>query len=365
MELRRGRTGLIRRYSCSLALAFAACALLAPAAAQAVAPTLDPLGQANRHITATWTLPTGSQALLLEVSASDLTEADGTFADLLYDEFDPIPTSPYTSPVQFSPGTYHVHVCGDPCTSPADFSATQQITIDPVDWPLAPPVLTSAGQSGRYLTATWTTGALLTDFIEAAASPATDEDGFFLPQSRVLGPELLPDDQRSYQSRLQLPAGTYWVHVAAYDPNCVGLTAFACDVFSKAETVTVPADAPPPPPPPPPADTVTSFSTLKCASRQKAAHLSVQVAMPENGTITVGGTLNVPNAAKVYKLKAVAVKALAGKVVTVRVKLPKKTLKAVKKALKRRKQVKANLTITARDAAGNTKTQKRSVKLKR
>jgi hypothetical protein len=47
--------------------------------------------------------------------------------------------------------------------------------------------------------------------------------------------------------------------------------------------VTVPFDAVPSPPPPIPADKVTSFSALKCASRQKAAKLAVQVAMPETG----------------------------------------------------------------------------------
>jgi hypothetical protein len=51
--------------------------------------------------------------------------------------------------------------------------------------------------------------------------------------------------------------------------------------------------------------------------------------------------------------------------VTVKLKLAKQVLKAAKKALKRKKKVKASLTITARDAAGNTKIEKRAVKLKR
>jgi hydroxymethylglutaryl-CoA reductase len=118
------------------------------------------------------------------------------------------------------------------------------------------------------------------------------------------------------------------------------------------------------PPPAATADKVTSFKALKCASPQKARNLVVQASMPENGTITVGGTVSVPNASKVFKIKAVSVKAVAGKTVSLKVKLAKKALKAIKKALKRHKKVKAKLSIIAKDTAGNTKTEKRSVKLK-
>jgi hypothetical protein len=50
--------------------------------------------------------------------------------------------------------------------------------------------------------------------------------------------------------------------------------------------------------------------------------------------------------------------------VTLKVKLAKKALKAVKKALKRHKKPKASLTITAKDATGNKRSEKRVVKLK-
>ena len=86
--------------------------------------------------------------------------------------------------------------------------------------------------------------------------------------------------------------------------------------------------------------------------------------MPENGTITVGGTVSVPNASKVFKLKRVTVNAVAGKTVKIKVKLPGKALKATRKALKRRRKVKASLTVTAKDGAGNSRSEKRSVKLK-
>ena len=109
---------------------------------------------------------------------------------------------------------------------------------------------------------------------------------------------------------------------------------------------------------------MTSFSSLAVASSQKAGSLTVKATMPETGTITVSGTVSVPKASKVYKLSSVTANATAGQAVTLKVKLAKKTLKAVKKAIKRHKKPKASLTITAKDAKGNTKSEQRSVKLK-
>jgi hypothetical protein len=212
---------------------------------------------------------------------------------------------------------------------------------------------------------------MYTGWLEFSPTAATDIDGFFTdPGTLSSGPyDDLTQDFNS--APFQFPPGTYYVHVSAISSTCDDITIICVDEFSSPPVLlTVPPDPPPPPPPPippppPPADTVTSFSTLKCASSQKADKLVVLAAMAENGTITVSGTVSAPNASKVFKLKSVSVNATAGKTVTVKVKFAKKALKAVKKALKRRKKVKANLTITARDSAGNAKSEKRSVKLKR
>ena len=241
-----------------------------------------------------------------------------------------------------------------------------------VEIPPAPPapVLTSVGHAARHLTATWTLGAGTENyFIEAATSQVTGPDGDFVDW--VLFDPVLGPNQTTYTSLDPLDPGHYYVHVAALDPLCP-IELFCPDLFSDTVLVTIPPDPTPrrsrlflpSPPPPPPADKVTSFATLKCASTQKAGNLVVQAAMPENGTITVGGTVSVPNASKVFKLKRVTVNAVAGKTVKIKVKLPGKALKATRKALKRRRKVKASLTVTAKDGAGNSRSEKRSVKLK-
>jgi hypothetical protein len=51
--------------------------------------------------------------------------------------------------------------------------------------------------------------------------------------------------------------------------------------------------------------------------------------------------------------------------VKVRVKAARKALRAARKALARHAKVKARLTVTARDGAGNTTSAKRSVTLRR
>jgi hypothetical protein len=230
-----------------------------------------------------------------------------------------------------------------------------------------PPVLTSVGHSGGYLTAGWTLGpGTEADFIEAATSPETYPEGNFLAENTPLV-DFLDPGQTAYASPIKLEPGLYFVHVAAYDPLCP--VSPCLDVFTETVRVTVEPAPPPtqsgPTSAAPPPDRTTGFAMLAVASRQRAGALAVEFAMPEAGTVTVSGTIDLPNAAKAHKLKAVAVKVVPGKTLRVKVKLPKRTLVAVTNALRRRKKVKANLTITARDAAGNTKTEKRSVKLRR
>jgi hypothetical protein len=239
----------------------------------------------------------------------------------------------------------------------------------------APPTGLTVTQHSRVVTASWTltSPTALSGFLEFSPTSATDSSGFFTdPATLVVGP--FDDTTTSYDSSpFQFAPGTYYVHVSSYEPSsCNVMTGECVDEFSTPPVVlTVPPDPPPPPAPPPPpppapvtADTATSFSKLAVASAQKASNLVVQASMPENGTITVSGTVSVPNSAKVFKLKRVSASVTAGKTVKIKLSLAKKALKAVKKALKRHKKVKANLTIVAKDLAGNSHAEKRSVKLR-
>ena len=124
----------------------------------------------------------------------------------------------------------------------------------------------------------------------------------------------------------------------------------------------------PQPPPPPGPDTTTPGLALGGKTTQKAGKtVSVVVsATTEDLYASASGTVSVPGASKVYRLKSIANRFVAsGTKATLKLKVPRAALKAIKRALRGRKKVKASIKLTARDAAGNLTTGKRTVKLKR
>jgi hypothetical protein len=81
---------------------------------------------------------------------------------------------------------------------------------------------------------------------------------------------------------------------------------------------------------------------------------------------SASGTVSVPAASKVYRLKAIRNRFVAnGTKATLKLKVPKAGLNAIKRALRARKKARASIRLTARDGAGNLTTGKRTVKLKR
>jgi len=345
-----------------------ALAIALPAAANAAAPTgLTVQLQQPYKLFAQWTLPPGTDSHLLEIATSPDTGQDGSFKHVVIS--DPLtPAQMSDTPKALPQGTYWVHVsgvatgCGVACVD--EFTGAVEVTI-----PTPPaPVLESVGQVARNVTATWSLDpGLDNEVIEVATSPETYPEGEFLIENTVLI-DLLDPGVTNYTSSDPLPAGVYYVHVGASDPSCpIGVCP---NVFSNVRQLGIPPDPEQHPVatqslPKPRPDTVTDFSALKCASTQKAGNLIVQASMLESGTITVEGTLSVPNAARIFKLRAVSVSVRANQTVRIKLKLPARALRAAKRALKRRRTVKARLTITARDGLGNTKSEKRAVKLKR
>ena len=216
--------------------------------------------------------------------------------------------------------------------------------------------------SGARITATWSEPGILDIPLaaEVARSPKVHADGSFAEAGKIRQP--LGELDTSWSSP-PLPNGTWYVHIGAYELG------EHCDVDDEGN-LRCPTDWSPtvtvrigPGSGPAVKDTVTDFKTLRVALRQRMAKLRVQASMAERGTITVRGTISVPNARR-FKLKAVSVTAPPNKVVTVRVKLSKQAVGTIRRALGRRKKVRATLTIVAKDSAGNRKTAKRSVGLR-
>jgi hypothetical protein len=97
----------------------------------------------------------------------------------------------------------------------------------------------------------------------------------------------------------------------------------------------------------------------------KDNHVSVRVTSDETGTATTTGTISVPNASKVYRLKRVTTALRRNVATKLELRIPKKARKPIARALKKRRKLRARLTIVVADAAGNTTTIRSSVSLRR
>ena len=108
-----------------------------------------------------------------------------------------------------------------------------------------------------------------------------------------------------------------------------------------------------------------ALSGSKAQKAGKAVKVVVS-ATTEDLFASASGGVSVPNASKNYKLKPVKSRFVArGTKATLKLKVRKAVLKAIRRALGKGRKVKAKVKLTALDAAGNKASKKRTVKLKR
>jgi hypothetical protein len=91
----------------------------------------------------------------------------------------------------------------------------------------------------------------------------------------------------------------------------------------------------------------------------------VVACLNEPCTATAKGTISVPGQAKLLRLKAVTKRIAQGGKAKLKLRLGKKAARAVKRALRKRKKVKARISVAVRDDAGNGTVQKRTIRVKR
>jgi hypothetical protein len=126
------------------------------------------------------------------------------------------------------------------------------------------------------------------------------------------------------------------------------------------------SSAPPVVPPPPPPDTTAPVVTVAKATTQSVATgvLTMTVTPQEAGELTLKARITIPKA-KAINVPARTVTGVAGKPAKLALKLGKKARTQIRRALAQRKKVRATLTLTARDAAGNVTTKSVVVRLRR
>ena len=125
-----------------------------PAQAEAAPPILNSVGQTDRHLTASWTLPTGVEASLIEAAKSPITSTDGYFFSENVELFDTLEDyqTTYVSNSQLDPGTYYVHVGGyDSLCLPCPIREFSQVLTINIPFPEPQPLFLSRSDAVEYI----------------------------------------------------------------------------------------------------------------------------------------------------------------------------------------------------------------------
>ena len=117
---------------------------------------------------------------------------------------------------------------------------------------------------------------------------------------------------------------------------------------------------------------VASFSAKKAQRVLRQKGVIVQATCPQEACVaSAAGTINVPgakrrsSAAKRHKLRSAKRSLAKGKKTRLKLRLRKSTVRAVRRALRARKKVRARVKVTVTDAAGNKKSKTLRIRAKR
>jgi subtilisin len=168
-----------------------------------------------------------------------------------------------------------------------------------------------------------------------AAANATPQNGF-------LGDPFSP-----------LPVGHYFGHlVSAHDVTVRRIPPRAPPVAAAS--------------PPTPADTTLEILALRIARRQDVDSLRVVVRLGEPGRVSARARARLRGgAARLIASRRASVNAEANRTYRLRLPLPRAGVHRIKRALRRGVRVRAKVTLTVRDAAGNSLVKSRRVRLRR
>jgi hypothetical protein len=116
---------------------------------------------------------------------------------------------------------------------------------------------------------------------------------------------------------------------------------------------------------PPPPD--TTRPTLKLRVRRDSirdGHVGLWVTASEAVKVTTRGTLRIPSRRRAHRLHPAAANGAANRSVRMSLRMAKKTRRAARRALRRGRRLRARISVTVRDAAGNARSAKAAVRLK-
>jgi hypothetical protein len=239
-----------------------------------------------------------------------------------------------------------------------------------------PPVLTSVGQDTGRITATWSLpDQVQSRFIEISTTPTVVgpgqlNAGYFTPQGNVKSFAAFHGSETSFKDQLTMPPGTYYVHVAGEDFSC---HFSSCPGREFSEIMAVSFSGPgvgsggggggggggs--------SDKRSPAVTLSAGHLQRVGRLKVAVKIDEPGSVAATAKVNTSQgAASVYRFRSGAKKVKANVRATLRLKISKRKLAALKRVLRKHKRLDTSVTVTARDRAGNASVQKLKIRVKK
>jgi hypothetical protein len=114
-------------------------------------------------------------------------------------------------------------------------------------------------------------------------------------------------------------------------------------------------------------DTTPPPLVLSGPTRQSVRSKRVVVVgrLGEVGSMTTSGRVSFPGKARVFRLVGTTVNVPAATPTQLALRIPRRALAPIRRALKRRKRAYANITVSGTDAAGNTSVAQRRVRLVR
>ena len=117
-------------------------------------------------------------------------------------------------------------------------------------------------------------------------------------------------------------------------------------------------------PSPAPADSRVEVVLLRVARRQDVDHLSVAIRLAEAGKVTALARVRVPRVGPRIRSRRATAEAAAGETVRLRLRFSRPGLRRLKRALRGEGRVRARVTVKFTDAAANSRTMKRRVRLR-
>jgi len=257
----------------------------------------------------------------------------------------------------------------------------------------SPPSLQTVGATGGLVTGTWSLpSGVRAQFFEVAKYPDVNVYGYF--RQKLVRPEdplaqpRDPLDGAESQVRFgvldssqtsltpadptpPLPAGVYYVHIAGHDacgacPAIEFSATFEINIGPDGNSISSKVVAPGTGGGVVAGDRTPPVAQLRYSKRQDIDKLLVRGRMSEPGTLTARAVVDVGGLlAKIYTFRPRTRKVSGGVLAKLPLKVSKKKKRALKRAMRRGKRLRARVSLTATDRAGNSITKHGTIRLKR